>query len=123
MKFMQTSKIFVLALIVSLAGCAQYEWRSKTKNQSSFDGDRYNCIRQAAQTYPAIMQQIAYGTAIQTPTQTTCVTAGDQVSCTTTPGQYTPPPTSMVDVNEGNRTQAYNACMTANGWELRELVK
>ncbi|MBY0577165.1 MAG: hypothetical protein K2P67_11305 [Gallionellaceae bacterium] len=123
MKFMQTSKIFVLALISSLAGCAHYEWYSKTKNQSSFDGDRYKCIQQAAQTYPAIMQQVTYGTPIQTPTQTTCVTTGDHVTCTTTPGQYTPPPPSVVDLNEGNRTQAYNACMTASGWELREVVK
>lgn len=123
MKFMQTSKILALALMAFLAGCAQYEWHSKTKSQSSFNGDRYKCMQQAAQTYPAIMQQVTYGAAIQTPTQTTCVTTGDHVTCTTTPGQYTAPPSSMVDVNEGNRIHAYNACMTASGWELRELVK
>lgn len=123
MKLALTSKIFLSGLIASLTGCAQYEWHSATKSQSSFDGDRYKCMQQAAQTYPAIMQQVTYGTAIQTPTQTTCVTTGDHVTCTTTPGQYNPPPPSVIDLNEGNRTQAYNACMTANGWELRELVK
>jgi hypothetical protein len=124
MKLALTSKIFALVFIASLTGCAQqYEWVSKTKSAGSFNSDRYKCVQQSAKTYPAIMQQVSYGTGMQTPTQTTCIGAGSNVSCTTTMGQYTPPPSSFIDVNEGNRTQAYNACMTANGWELREIVK
>ena len=124
MKLALAPKVLVSGLIIILAGCAQqYEWVSKTKSADSFNADRYNCIQQSAKTYPPIMQQVSYGTAMQTPTQTTCVGAGSNVSCTTTMGQYTPPPSSFIDVNEGNRTQAYNACMTANGWELREIVK
>jgi hypothetical protein len=124
MKLASISKIFASGLIVALTGCAQqYEWVSTTKSAGSFNSDRYNCVQQSAITYPAIMQQVSYGTAMQTPTQTTCIGSGSNVSCTITPGQYYPSPSSLVDANESNRTQAYNACMTANGWELREIVK
>ena len=115
---MRVSKLAFVVLTASLSGCMA--WYHPTKNESEFNQDKYTCLRQSAQAFPVVMQRQTYGTGHQTPSQTTCQTYSfGQTNCTTTPGTYYPPEASSVDVNEGNRTVAFNSCMNANGWSLR----
>lgn len=118
------SKAYVLLLVaitLMISGCAKrYEWYSYTKSNSDFNSNNYSCQQQAAQLYPPIIQTVSYGTGHTTNSTTTCTGDYSYRHCTTTPGKYVPPPTSNVDVNQGNRDQAYSSCMSANGWALRE---
>ena len=110
--------VLFLVVMLGVAGCANRSWYHPSKSQDEFHQEKYSCTQQAAQTYPVLIQQESYGVARTTPSQTTCITTYGQVKCTTTPGTYTPPPTNAVDVNEGNRNNAFNSCMNSMGWSL-----
>ena len=107
-------------LVLSISGCATYSWYHPYKGTNEFNQDKYTCIQQSAQAFPVVVKQSTYGTGYTSPSHTTCSSYYGQMNCTTTPGTYVPPVTSSVDVNEGNRTQAFNSCMIANGWSLRK---
>jgi hypothetical protein len=111
---------FSLVLATSLSACATYSWYHPTKSQREFDQDKYTCIQESAQAFPVVIQQRTLGTGYTTQSQTSCRTFYGQMNCTTTPGTYHPPATYSVDVNDGNRTEAFNTCMNASGWTLRE---
>jgi len=118
---MRTSRIFTLSIIASLAGCQQFEWYSPiNKNVNHFNADHYSCLQQSAQSFPVVMQSVSFGTGTQTQETTQCVNNRNITNCTTTPAQYTPPQSVLIDVNLNSRNQAYNACMYANGWAMRE---
>jgi hypothetical protein len=44
-----------------LGGCAAPTWHHLSKGQADFNQDRYACIQQSAQAYPAVLQQQAIG--------------------------------------------------------------
>jgi hypothetical protein len=115
--------ILVLAflLLPLFAGCATYSWHHPYKGQNEFNQDKYTCIQQSAQSFPVVIQQQSYGTGHTSPSETQC-NANDfgQMNCTTTPGTYNPPLTNSFDINEGNRKGAFNSCMTANGWYIKQ---
>jgi hypothetical protein len=103
-----------------LGGCAAPTWHHLSKGQADFNQDRYACIQQSAQAYPAVLQQQAIGVGSAAPSQTNCTSYFyGQVNCTTTPGIYRPPPTYTMDQNAGSRGAAFNACMASAGWWLQ----
>lgn len=119
-----------LALSFLLAGCATYQWNKEGATAEDFNQDRYQCLTEAARTYPTafVAQQVTQG--YNTPAQTYCNTNGSanvagsyvygssDTNCTTTGGQYVPPAYVNVDVNTNNRAQAAQQCMFARGYQL-----
>jgi len=102
-----------------LAGCATSSWHHRSKGLNEFNQEKYTCIQQSAQSFPVVFQQQAIGTGYTSPAQTNCTTFYGQTNCTTTPGTYRPPASYNIDINQGNRNSAFNACMGANGWYLQ----
>lgn len=116
---MQAAKLTLLVVLAaSLFGC--YKWYHPTKGKSEFGEDKYTCERESAQTYPVVMQRQTYGAGYQAPSQTNCHTDYfGNTNCTTTPGAYTPPPSTTVDANQWNRMGAFTSCMESKGWSLQ----
>ena len=102
------------ALAAALGGCAHYEWFKPDATQADYSKAIYACNMEAARAYPAMptIQPVAPG--YFAPGFVRCGPYG----CYSTPGYYVPPAMGTVDVNQGNRDQAANQCMMANGWQL-----
>lgn len=120
---------FCLSSLVSLSGCAQFEWQKDGSTTADFNRDSYECQTEAARTYPTqvVTQQVTSG--YTTPSNTNCYSSGsaygnsgyvhgnNTVNCTTTGGQYVPGTTSTIDINANNRMKAARQCMYARGWQ------
>jgi uncharacterized lipoprotein len=106
----------LLSLSAALAGCTPINWTHPTKTDADFKVDKFECEREAALMYPVQMQTQTYGGGYQAPSTTSCKEEGNKVDCTIKPGQYTPPPTSTVDVNSSMRFSAFKSCMQARGY-------
>ncbi len=112
-----------LAVLIasSLAGCATYSWQHPYKGASELGVDQYNCMQQAANTFPVVMGQ-AYRDAYTTPARTTCRTSKSKdqreeiTDCTTMPSVYYPPQPYTVDLNKSKRDNASHACLNSLGW-------
>ncbi len=117
---MQTKVAWCISCLVCvvLSACATSTWHHASKGQNEFNQDKYSCIQQSAQTFPVVFQQVSSGTGYTTQSQTSCTTFYGQTNCRTTPGTYTPPPSYNLDINAGNRNNAFDACMSAGGWYL-----
>ncbi|MHB1092617.1 hypothetical protein [Thiobacillus sp.] len=114
-------RLFIIAGVVLLVGCAQMVWVNPNKSESDFYSDKYKCEREAASTYPTATVNVPYTTGYQQPAMTNCSGDGNgNMSCMTTPGSYTPPATVLVDANKNNRNEAFRSCMYSEGWSLQE---
>ena len=103
--------VSMLAAALALSGCAG-GWNRPNTTEAEFRRDMYQCEREAAQTYPTVMQ--SYGGGYRSADQTTCTQNGNQMNCSTTPGAYTPPAQS--DVNSVSRARGLESCMYAKGY-------
>lgn len=119
--FIKKIALFILT-IYNLAGCAVGWDRPNTTNYE-YQQDRFECQQQAAQMYPVMMIKREIHPGYQAPAQTYCTSYGNQVSCTTTPGTYTPPITSTEDANSTNRIQALNSCLNSKGYQFKMEFK
>lgn len=103
--------VSVLAAVLALSGCAG-GWNRANTTEAEFRRDMYLCEREAAQTYPTVMQ--SDGSGYRAPDRTNCMQNGNQFNCSTTPGAYTPPAQS--DVNTVSRARGLESCMYAKGY-------
>ena len=104
---------------VILTGC-NIGWTRPNTTQAEFNQDRYACQQEAARIYPTAMMQQTVGTGYQNPAQTECYGYGNNnISCTTTGGNYVPPRTITVDANANNRSTAFDSCMNARSYTFK----
>jgi len=103
-----------LLLLINIAGCGM-GWTRPNTSEAEFYKDRYECQREAASMYPIAMRPSGPG--YQAPAQTDCTSYGNQISCTTTPGSYTPAP--QYDSNATARSSAVSSCLEARGYVWR----
>jgi hypothetical protein len=125
-----TYKAVLFLALSLLSGCATYQWNKDGATQADFNQDSYQCMTEAARTYPTavVTQQVTQG--YNTAAQTNCYTNGNaygtgsyvygssDTSCTTTGGQYVPPTYVNVDANTNNRAQYQRQCMFAHGYQI-----
>ena len=125
------SKGFVpLIAMLTLSGCAQYQWQKYGATQDEFNRDSYQCQMEAARAYPtvAVTEQLTSG--YTTPGTTNCNGSGSaygvgnsiygtsQTNCITTPARYVAPVTYTRDANSDNRAEAAKSCLVARGYNL-----
>lgn len=122
--------VLPLVACLSLYGCASYQWSKPGATQEEFNGDRYECMTEAARSYPTALTPVQVTQGYVTPAMTSCNTTGTatdvgpytygsaNTNCMTTGGQYVPPTYMNVDANANNRNQAARQCMIAHGYQI-----
>jgi len=90
-------------------------WTKPNTTAAEFYRDRLQCEQQSLSMYPVAMTNLGNG--YQAPAMTNCTAYGNQVSCMTTPGSYTPP--QQIDINMFKRSSAFSACMRSMGYLYR----
>jgi hypothetical protein len=113
--------VIVLALCLSLAGCARYAWQHPYKDEGAFGQEKAQCSREALASHPVQMVREMLTAGYQTPSTTNCYPVGNTVQCQTIPGRYVPPTYINVDVNKSGREAAYKTCMEGNGWSYVQV--
>jgi hypothetical protein len=114
---------FVAVFVGSLAlgGCAgQDVWVKPGATVGDFEVSKGRCLAGAYSQVPAAQTVASFGTGYQAPLVTNCSAFGAFVNCTTTGGQYTPPPSFSYDANAGVRSQVFKGCMYSDGWSLEK---
>lgn len=112
-------RLATVVAMMLLDGCTQMAWVNPGKSESDFNIDKYQCMQEAANTYPAQIANVPISGGYSQPAITNCSTYGmGNMSCVTTPGSYTPPTTVALDANTRNRNELFNACMVSKGWRL-----
>ena len=106
------NRIAVLGLLL-LTGCANNVWVGQ--NPTS---DMYECKLEAARQYPPALYSQQVGVGYTSPSFTSCNAIGGFVTCNTTGGNYTPPPTVTSDANSTSRDNHVNICMVQRGNRL-----
>ena len=96
-----------------ITGCANNVWVGQNP-----DGDMYECRLEAARQYPPVLYSQQVGTGYTSPSYTSCNAIGGFVTCNTTGGNYTPPPTVTSDANSASRDSHINMCMVQRGNRL-----
>ncbi len=107
--------------IILLAGCATGYWVT-LKNGHPADTaemrmDSLKCEREAAQTYPYAQVINSSGGGASGSSNTTCYGSGSYVNCNTSGGGYTAPRITTSDGNARRRSDYYDSCMAAFGYE------
>jgi hypothetical protein len=129
------SRSTFVCLLLSLVGCASYQWVKPGASKQDFSRDQYECQSDAARLYPAafVAQQISSG--YVSPSSTYCSGDGSAYgigtsvygsassTCTTYPGQVIAPVSIPIDVNSSNRDRSAEACMYSRGWSLVKVSK
>jgi hypothetical protein len=64
-----------------------------------------------------MMQQVQLTSGYTTPVQTNCSSFGYTVNCFTTGGQYVPPASIPIDMNQSARNSAVRSCLFSAGWQ------
>lgn len=106
-------QLFTLISLLGLTACTT-QWTKLGFNLEQWRKDNADCIAQAARAFPA--QYSTYQLPGYTaPVRTNCYATGSLVNCTTTGGQSYPITVSN-DLNEGNRNNAWEACIRAQGY-------
>lgn len=103
--------IFFCALLLS--GCANTVWVGQNPER-----DMYECKLEAARQYPPALYSQQVGTGYTSPVFTSCNGVGGFATCTSTGGQYTPPPTITSDANSDQRDNFIKYCMIQRGNRL-----
>ena len=116
----------VLMLFVVLCnGCATYRWFKPGASPEDFRRDALACLTWALQIAPEAMTPIPLGQGYTNPVQTNCTTdyAGGRsvINCTSTGGEYVPPPVMHVDQNTRARDTALLMCMYGRGWSKQKV--
>ncbi|MDO9435237.1 hypothetical protein [Hydrogenophaga sp.] len=126
-------KISALAIVVLLAGCAQYRWQKAGASNADFNRDMYACEMQAARTFPPYYIQREVRAGYMVPSTTRCsgsnttqgsgnaVVNNTNSICTTTPGRYVPPVIQDLDANATKRSDATTSCLYASGYRRVEV--
>lgn len=117
----KTLTLLTSALVMLLAGCAQYEWHKDGAGQIDFDRDVYECQTEAAKLFPAQFVTYSVGSHSQGPSTTNCFGAGSSITCSTDHGIQRPPSSYSVDANAENRYDALKQCIHARGWKRIEV--
>lgn len=107
-------KLLIIGAVV-LTGCAT-KWYRPGTTEAEFYSDSFECQQMASSMHPA--QMGALGTGYQSPAVTNCSTRGSNTTCTTTPGQYTPP--AQVDYNAISRNGAVATCLRGKGYMTKQ---
>jgi len=118
-------RLLALALIsLILSGCTQYVWVKPLGDPATYPQDTYTCKQESLALAPPVFQsyEIVPATDEHGVIKTDCVKEGRRERCRTIVKQptYVPPPRA-VDLNKSNRTDLFNSCMGARGWELRAV--
>lgn len=103
------NKISALALIL-LTGCASSVWVGQNPER-----DMHECKAEATRHYPPALYSQQVGTGYTSPSHTSCNAIGNSVTCNTTGGNYTPPPTVTSDANSSERNKYISYCMIQRG--------
>jgi len=106
----------VLGAVLGLTACTQY-WAKPGGTSAEFEATKAACTTQAYGQLPPIMQQVQISGGYTTPMQTSCSGFGNSVNCFTTGGQYIPPASVPIDVNQGARNSAVRSCLMMAGWQ------
>jgi hypothetical protein len=106
------NRITALVLIL-LSGCANNVWVGGNP-----DGDMYECKLEAVRQYPPVLYYKQVGAGYTSPSHTSCNAIGGFITCNTTGGNYTPPPTITSDANSSTRDSYVNYCMIQRGNRL-----
>lgn len=125
-KYLLKSKCFLaVALLLSVSGCARYEWVKTGGDPSTYGKDNFACLQIANMQAPPVYQ--AYD---DTPynkdssqVNTTCTKNGNTTSCqtnTVNKQKYFGQP-RVVDLNEYKRSDIYGACMGSKGWSYQQV--
>lgn len=108
--------VSALLLTVGLAGCATGTWTRDNATQADLDRDTFHCQRESARMYPTLPRQVAYGNGTSV-TKSVCKTRGNVETCEE---RVVAPMTYTEDDNAGPRSQAFDACMRAEGYRYQE---
>jgi hypothetical protein len=111
--------LLLLSIAVVLSACTQDVWVKSGATVADFEVAKGRCLAASYGSVPSAREIIPLGTGYTTPMNTNCMAMGYSASCTTTGGQYVPPPMMTVDANAGVRTQVFRGCMYSDGWALR----
>ena len=114
-------KLLTSALVMLLAGCAQYEWHKDGAGQIDFDRDVYECQTEAAKLFPAQFVTYSVGSYSQGPSTTNCFGAGSSITCSTDQEIQRTPSSYSVDANAKNRDNTLIRCIHARGWKKVEV--
>ena len=109
--------IYLVVIGVYLSGCASYSWRHPSKGKSELNKEEYACFERAVQAFPYELKtqtEIAYAP----PLKMSCDPRDKKANCEKSIDIYMPPPTTIVDANQGNRDRFFDLCMKARGWSL-----
>lgn len=117
------SSVLLSCIVVSITGCADGNWVTM-KNGHPADAserriDSLRCEREAATTYPfAQVITTTSGGGFGNSSTTNCYGDANNVSCRTSGGILVPEPkVTTTDGNASNRSQYYDSCMAALGYE------
>lgn len=123
---MKTTTI-ALSLIscLLLSGCSRYVWVKPMGDPATFNPDNFGCKQNAMASAPPVFQvyePYSYDHGREH-IYTTCKERGNHEICKTriTGAPYTNRPPQAVDLNAGNRSDLYDACMSAKGWVLQRV--
>jgi hypothetical protein len=109
----------LLAVLLPLAACAKPDvWMKPGASAGDFEVSKGRCMAAGYLQVPAAPAVASFGTGYQAPMFTNCSAFGNLANCTTTGGQYTPPPSFSYDANAGVRAQVFKGCMYGEGWSL-----
>ncbi len=119
---MPSSRFALLAALLLLSGCAQYVWVKPVGDPGSFPGDTYACKQESLSAAPPVYQIYEPYPSGPEVVRTDCIQNGPRQRCRTRviSEGYQPPP-QAVDLNRGNRSDLYGACMNARGWVLQKV--
>ncbi len=106
------------AAVFLLSGCTT--WYKPGATQQDFDQDKAACVAASYVEFPVATTTIRTGAGYTTPVQTNCQSFSygnnSQMNCTSTGGEYRPPPTLFMDQNIGARNAAFRSCMYGRGY-------
>lgn len=120
---MRPFKPLLLAFaLFALSGCAHYVWVKPAGDPASYPADNYACKQESLNVAPPVYQVYEPYSSGPDIVRTDCVQNGPRQRCyaRVVSEGYQPPP-QAVDLNRGNRSDLYNACMNARGWVLQRV--
>jgi hypothetical protein len=107
--------VVIAALLVT--GCAE-KWAKPGASKQDFEMTKSACSTQAYGRFPPMINQVQLSSGHYTPVTTQCTSAGNTQTCRQSGGQYVPPQTALVDINDNGREQAVRSCLYQNGWQV-----
>jgi len=118
---MSITKLSLIALTLTLTGCATYEWYQPGRTPQQRDADILACEREALRMYPQRFESVKVQAAKVMPETRTCTTKGNTQVCITEPEKTIPARYEKQDVNIDQRDNATSLCMSSKGYQWIEV--